>query len=122
VTEICNPSHAGSRDQEDCGSKSDRAKSSVRPYLEKKLHSKGLMEWLKVEWGEQKALPFTNCVPGGWGLVSHMAWDNFLILVSAGNSCSQSPSPVISTALTTEETLANCHKLQCFQPSIHTTS
>jgi hypothetical protein len=35
-------------DQEDCGSKPAWANSYTRPYLEKTLHKKGLVEWLKV--------------------------------------------------------------------------
>jgi hypothetical protein len=36
------------RDKEDCGSKPAQATSSVRPYLEKKQHKKGLVKWLEV--------------------------------------------------------------------------
>jgi hypothetical protein len=36
VAHACNPSYSGSRDQEDHGSKPAQAKSSTRPYLEKK--------------------------------------------------------------------------------------
>jgi hypothetical protein len=42
------PSYSGGRDREDCSSKLARANSSVRPYLKKTLHKKGLVEWLKV--------------------------------------------------------------------------
>jgi hypothetical protein len=42
----CNPRYSGGRDQEDHGSKPARANSSVRLYLEKTLHKKGLVEWL----------------------------------------------------------------------------
>jgi hypothetical protein len=44
----CYPSYSGGRDQEDHGLKPAWANSSVRPYLEKTLHKKGLVEWLKV--------------------------------------------------------------------------
>jgi hypothetical protein len=36
----------GGRDQKDRASKPSWAKSSVRPYLEKSLHKKWLVEWL----------------------------------------------------------------------------
>jgi hypothetical protein len=48
VAHACNSSYSGDRDQEDCGSKPSWAKSSVRLYLEKTLHKKGLVEWFKV--------------------------------------------------------------------------
>jgi hypothetical protein len=48
VTHTCNPSFSGSRDQEDCGSKSAWANSSWDPIL-KILITKGLAEWLKVK-------------------------------------------------------------------------
>jgi hypothetical protein len=40
VTQSCNPSYSGGRDQEDCGSKLAWANSSLRPYLGKTLHRK----------------------------------------------------------------------------------
>jgi hypothetical protein len=43
-----NPSYSGGRDQEDRSSKPAWANSSVKPYLEKTLHKKGLVELLKV--------------------------------------------------------------------------
>jgi hypothetical protein len=43
VAQACNPSYSGGRDQEDRGSK------PAWPYLEKPLHKKGLVEWLKVK-------------------------------------------------------------------------
>jgi hypothetical protein len=43
----CNPSYSGGRDQ-DYGLKPAWANSSLRPYLNKALHKKGLVEWLKV--------------------------------------------------------------------------
>jgi hypothetical protein len=43
-----NPSYPGGRDQEGRSSKPAQANSSMRPYLEKILHKKGLVEWLKV--------------------------------------------------------------------------
>jgi hypothetical protein len=49
VTHACNPSYLGSRDREDRGSKPAQANSSERSYLEKTLHKKGLVEWLKVK-------------------------------------------------------------------------
>jgi hypothetical protein len=45
------PSYSGGRDQEDHGSKpawANQTNSSTRPYLEKILHTKGLLEWLKM--------------------------------------------------------------------------
>jgi hypothetical protein len=48
VAHAWNPSYSGGRDQEDCGSKPAWANSSMRPYFEKILHKKGLVEWLKV--------------------------------------------------------------------------
>jgi hypothetical protein len=53
VAHACNPSYSGGRDQEDLGSKLAQANSSrdpilKKPYLEKTLHKKGLVEWLKV--------------------------------------------------------------------------
>jgi hypothetical protein len=44
-----NRSYSGGRDQEDCSSKTARANSSVRPYLEKPFTKIGLVEWLKVK-------------------------------------------------------------------------
>jgi hypothetical protein len=44
VAHACNPSYSGGRDQEDRGSKPAWANSSTRPYLEKALHKKGLVE------------------------------------------------------------------------------
>jgi hypothetical protein len=46
VAHTCNPSYSGGRDQEDRVSKPTW---SVRPYLEKPLREKGLVEWLKVK-------------------------------------------------------------------------
>jgi hypothetical protein len=40
----CDPSYSGGRDQEDHSSKPGQANSSTRPYLEKNLHKKGLVE------------------------------------------------------------------------------
>jgi hypothetical protein len=48
MAHICNPNYSGGRDQEDSGSEPARANSLLRPYLEKTLHKKGLLEWLKV--------------------------------------------------------------------------
>jgi hypothetical protein len=48
VAHTCNPWYSGGRGEEDQGSKPAQANSSMRPYLEKTLHKKGLMEWLKV--------------------------------------------------------------------------
>jgi hypothetical protein len=48
VALTCNPSYSGDRDQEDCSLKLAQANSSMRPYLEKALYRKGLVEWLKV--------------------------------------------------------------------------
>jgi hypothetical protein len=48
VAHTCDLSYSGSRDQEDQGSESAQANSSLRPYLEKTYHKKGLAEWLKV--------------------------------------------------------------------------
>jgi hypothetical protein len=48
VAYACDPSYSGGRDQEDLGSKPAWANSPVRPYLEKTLHKKVLVEWLKV--------------------------------------------------------------------------
>jgi hypothetical protein len=51
VAHACNTSYSrgrGEADQEDLILKSAQANSSVRPYLEKTLHKKGLVEWLKV--------------------------------------------------------------------------
>jgi hypothetical protein len=45
----CNPSYSGGRDQEDRSLKPTQGNSSTRPYLEKTLHRKGLVEWLKVK-------------------------------------------------------------------------
>jgi hypothetical protein len=45
----CNPSDSRGRDQEDHRLKSAWSNSSLRPYLEKPLHKKGLAEWLKVK-------------------------------------------------------------------------
>jgi hypothetical protein len=49
VDHTCNPSYSGGRDQEDRGSKSVWANSSLRPYLEKSFTKIGLVEWLKVK-------------------------------------------------------------------------
>jgi hypothetical protein len=49
VAHACNPSYSGGRDQEDLSSKPAQGNSSVRPYLEKTHHKKGLVEWLKVK-------------------------------------------------------------------------
>jgi hypothetical protein len=43
----CNPSYSRGRDREDRGLKPAREKFA-RPYLEKNLHTKGLLEWLRV--------------------------------------------------------------------------
>jgi hypothetical protein len=48
------PNYSGGRDQEDHGSKPAWANSSMKPYLEKNLHKKGLVEWLKVVGPEFK--------------------------------------------------------------------
>jgi hypothetical protein len=48
LAHICNPSYSGGRDQEDRSSKPAQANSSMRPYLEKTLPKKGLVEWLTV--------------------------------------------------------------------------
>jgi hypothetical protein len=47
VVHACNPSYSGGREQEDGSSKSAQANNSIRPYLEKTLYEKGLVEWLK---------------------------------------------------------------------------
>jgi hypothetical protein len=44
-----NPTYSGGSDQEDHGLKPAQANSSLRPYLEKLLHEKGMVEWLKVQ-------------------------------------------------------------------------
>jgi hypothetical protein len=49
VAHSCNPSYSGDRDQEDGVLKPAHANSSMRPYLEKTLHRKGLVVWLKVK-------------------------------------------------------------------------
>jgi hypothetical protein len=49
VTQACNPSYSGSKDQEDGSSKPAQANSSTRPYLEKPFTKIGLVEWLKVK-------------------------------------------------------------------------
>jgi hypothetical protein len=43
-----NPSYSESRDQKDHGLKPTHGKYFVRPYLEKSIIIKGLVEWLKV--------------------------------------------------------------------------
>jgi hypothetical protein len=48
LAHTCNHSYSGGRDQEDGNLKPDRANSSTRPYLEKPITKKGLVEWLKV--------------------------------------------------------------------------
>jgi hypothetical protein len=48
MAHICNPSYSAGRNQKDQSSKPAWANSSMRPYLEKTLHKKGLKEWLKV--------------------------------------------------------------------------
>jgi hypothetical protein len=48
VAHACNPIYSGGRDQEDHGSKPAQENTSVSPYLEKTLHRKELVEWLKV--------------------------------------------------------------------------
>jgi hypothetical protein len=48
MAHACNPTYSGGRDQEDRGSKPAWAKKFARPYLEKKYHIKGLVEWFKV--------------------------------------------------------------------------
>jgi hypothetical protein len=48
VAHVHNPSYSGGRDEEDQGLKPAQANSSMRPYLEKTLHKKELVEWLKV--------------------------------------------------------------------------
>jgi hypothetical protein len=48
VAHACNPSYLGGRDQEDCGLKPAQANISMRPYLKKTHHKKGLVEWLKM--------------------------------------------------------------------------
>jgi hypothetical protein len=53
VAHSCNPSYSGGRDQETHGSKPDQANGSPDPIL-KKLHKKGLMEWLKAKDPEFK--------------------------------------------------------------------
>jgi hypothetical protein len=49
VAYTCNPSSSGGRDQADYGSKLTPGKYFTRPYLEKSLHRKWLVEWLKVK-------------------------------------------------------------------------
>jgi hypothetical protein len=49
VAHTSNPSYSGGRDQEDHGSKLARANSSTRPYFEKNLHKKQLVDWLEVK-------------------------------------------------------------------------
>jgi hypothetical protein len=50
VAHTCNSSYSGGRDQEDCGSKPARAKSSWDPILKKKItKNKRVGEWFKVE-------------------------------------------------------------------------
>jgi hypothetical protein len=48
MAHACNPSYSDGRHQEDCGSKPAWPNSSGRPYLEKTLHKKWLVEWFKV--------------------------------------------------------------------------
>jgi hypothetical protein len=48
VAHACNPSYSGGREQKNPGLKPARANSSTRPYLDKTLCKKGLVEWLKV--------------------------------------------------------------------------
>jgi hypothetical protein len=48
VAHTCNPSYSGGRDQEDSGSKPAQTNSSMRSYLKKTLHKKGLVDWLNV--------------------------------------------------------------------------
>jgi hypothetical protein len=47
VAHACNSSYSGGRDQEDLCLKPAQGNSS-RPYLEKTLYKKGVVEWLKV--------------------------------------------------------------------------
>jgi hypothetical protein len=49
VTQACNPSYSGGRDQAHRGSKPARANSSLRPYFEKPFTKIGLVEWFKVK-------------------------------------------------------------------------
>jgi hypothetical protein len=45
VVHTCNPSYSGGRESR---FKASVSKQFVRPYLEKLLHKKELVEWLKV--------------------------------------------------------------------------
>jgi hypothetical protein len=45
VAHACNPSYSGGRGKE---FEATPDKQFARPYLEKTLHKKGLVEWLKV--------------------------------------------------------------------------
>jgi hypothetical protein len=47
VAHTISPSYSGGRDQEDRGLQTAQA-NSLLDYLEKTLHKKGLVEWLKV--------------------------------------------------------------------------
>jgi hypothetical protein len=49
VAHACNLSYTRGRDHEDHSLKPAQANSSVRPYLDKTHHNKGLVEWLKVK-------------------------------------------------------------------------
>jgi hypothetical protein len=49
MAHTCNTSYSGGRDQQDCSSKPTQANSSTRPYLEKTITKKWLVEWLKVK-------------------------------------------------------------------------
>jgi hypothetical protein len=49
VAHTCKPSYSGGIDQEDHSLKPTQAKSPLRPYPEKTLHKKELVEWLKVQ-------------------------------------------------------------------------
>jgi hypothetical protein len=48
VAHSCNPSYSGDGDEEDHSSKPAPGKQFPRPYLKKRHHKKGLVEWLKV--------------------------------------------------------------------------
>jgi hypothetical protein len=48
VVHTCNANYSGDIDQEDHGSKTDKANSSPDPILKKLYHKKELVEWLKV--------------------------------------------------------------------------
>jgi hypothetical protein len=57
LTDTCNSSYSGGRNQEDHGSKPDWANSSVRPYLETPFTKLELVLWLKVKALVQGSVP-----------------------------------------------------------------